>query len=51
MITPPRVAVRRLALGRLISATGSLAAGTALNYELYERTLPFWDPNKDVPKG
>ena len=38
MITPPRAAVRRLALGRLISTTGSLAAGTALNYEIYERT-------------
>jgi len=38
MITPPRVAVRRLALGRLISNTGSLAATTALAFTIYERT-------------
>jgi MFS family permease len=38
MITPPRAAVRRLALGRVISVTGSLAATTALAFTLYERT-------------
>jgi MFS family permease len=38
MITPPRVAVRRLALGRLISLTGTFAAGTALAFSIYQRT-------------
>jgi MFS family permease len=38
MITPPRVAVRRLALGRLISHAGTVAASVALNYEIYQRT-------------
>jgi MFS family permease len=38
MITPPRAAVRRLALGRVISVTGSLAATTALAFTIYERT-------------
>jgi MFS family permease len=37
-MTPPRVAVRRLALGRLISNTGTFAAGTALNFTIYDRT-------------
>ena len=38
MITPPRAAVRRLALGRLISGTGTFAAGTALTFTIYEQT-------------
>jgi len=38
MTTPPRVAVRRLALGRVISMAGTFAAGTALNFTIYERT-------------
>ncbi|MGH2636873.1 MAG: MFS transporter, partial [Actinomycetota bacterium] len=38
MITPPRAAVRRLALGRLISLTGTYAAGTALTFSIYDRT-------------
>lgn len=38
MITPSRVAVRRLALGRLISNTGTFAATTALNFAVYQRT-------------
>ena len=37
-MTPARAAVRRLALGRFISLAGSLAAGTALTFTLYERT-------------
>jgi MFS family permease len=36
--TPPRAAVRRLALGRFISFTGTVAAGTALSYSLYAET-------------
>jgi MFS family permease len=43
MITPPRAAVRRLALGRVISGTGTFAAGTALTFVIYERTRsPAW---------
>lgn len=38
MITPPRAAVRRLALARLISITGSAAAYTALMFTIYDRT-------------
>lgn len=38
MTTPPRAAVRRLALGRVISTTGTFAAGTALNYTIYRQT-------------
>jgi MFS family permease len=38
VITPPRAAVRRLALARLISITGSSAAYTALVFSIYERT-------------
>lgn len=38
MTTPPRAAVRRLALGRGISAAGTFAAGTALTFTIYERT-------------
>jgi len=38
MTTSPRAAVRRLALGRVISLTGTFAAGTALNYSIYQRT-------------
>ncbi len=38
MTTPPKVAVRRLALGRLISLTGTFAAGTALTFSIYDRT-------------
>jgi len=37
-MTPPRTAVRRLALGRLISMTGTFAAGTALTFTIFERT-------------
>lgn len=36
--TSPRAAVRRLALGRLISVTGGAAAYTALNFTVWERT-------------
>ena len=36
--TPARTAVRRLALSRFISFTGSVAASTALSYSLYEET-------------
>jgi MFS family permease len=37
-VTEPRAAVRRIALSRLISITGSMAAYTALMFEIYERT-------------
>lgn len=37
-ITPARTAVRRLALGRAISFTGTFAAGTALTFTVYQRT-------------
>jgi MFS family permease len=37
-VTAPRTAVRRLALARLISITGSAAAYTALMFEIYDRT-------------
>ena len=37
-MTAPRTAVRRLALARLISVTGSAAAYTALMFEIYEQT-------------
>ena len=37
-MTAPRTAVRRLALSRLISITGSAAAYTALTFEIYDRT-------------
>ena len=37
-MTAPRAAVRRLALSRLISITGSAAAYTALTFEIYDRT-------------
>jgi MFS family permease len=37
-VTAPTTAVRRLALSRLISITGSMAAYTALMFEIYERT-------------
>ena len=36
--TPPRSAVRRLAIGRFISLTGTIAAGTALSYSMYQET-------------
>jgi MFS transporter, DHA3 family, macrolide efflux protein len=36
--TSPRTAVRRLALGRFISYTGTVASGTALSYSLYTET-------------
>ena len=38
MTTPPRAAVRRLALGRVISSAGTFAAGTALNFAIYRET-------------
>src|SRR5438093_3978715 len=37
-MTPARTAVRRLALGRVISFTGTFAAGTALTFTIYQRT-------------
>ncbi|HET8526774.1 MAG TPA: MFS transporter [Actinomycetota bacterium] len=37
-MTAPRTAVRRFALARLISITGSAAAYTALMFEIYDRT-------------
>jgi MFS family permease len=37
-VTPSRTAVRRLALGRFLSLTGTFAAGTALTYTIYQRT-------------
>jgi MFS family permease len=37
-MTAPRPAVRRLALARLISVTGSAAAYTALMFEIYDQT-------------
>jgi hypothetical protein len=37
-VTPPRTAVRRLALGRAISVAGTFAAGTALLYTIYRET-------------
>jgi MFS family permease len=41
--TPPRTAVRRLALARAISLTGGAAAFAALNYAIYQRThSPGW---------
>jgi MFS family permease len=36
--TPPRTAVRRLSIGRLISVTGGAAAYTALNFTIWDRT-------------
>ena len=36
--TPPRTAVQRLAIGRFISFTGTIAAGTALSYSIYQKT-------------
>jgi MFS family permease len=36
--TPPRTAVRRLALGRVVSLTGTFGASTALNYTIWHRT-------------
>lgn len=36
--TAPKTAVRRLALGRLISVTGGAAAYTALNFTVWDRT-------------
>jgi MFS family permease len=37
-ITPSRTAVRRLALGRLISVTGGAGAYTALNFTVWDQT-------------
>jgi MFS family permease len=37
-VTAPRTAVRRLALARVISVTGSAAAYTALMFEIYDQT-------------
>jgi hypothetical protein len=37
-VTAPRTAVRRLALGRVISMTGTFAAGTALTFTIYQQT-------------
>ncbi len=42
-ITPPKTAVRRLAVARLISITGGAAAYTALMFSVYQRTRsPAW---------
>ena len=38
IVTAPRTAVRRLALGRVISMTGTFAAGTALTFTIYQQT-------------
>ncbi len=41
--TPPRTAVRRLALGRVISVTGTFGAQVALNFEIWRTTRsPAW---------
>jgi MFS family permease len=41
--TPPRTAVRRLALGRVISVTGTFGAQVALNFEIWRATRsPAW---------
>ena len=40
--TAARADVRKLALGRFLSFTGSLAAGTALNFTLFEQTRSAW---------
>ncbi|HEY8115450.1 MAG TPA: hypothetical protein VIH70_03455, partial [Actinomycetota bacterium] len=37
-MTAPRSAVRRLAIARVISVTGSAAAYTALMFEIYDQT-------------
>jgi MFS family permease len=43
MVTPPKTAVRRLAVARLISLTGGAAAFMALNFTIYQRThSPTW---------
>src|SRR5205823_2999487 len=43
MTTPPRTAVRRLALARAISLSGGAAAFAALNFTIYEKTRsPAW---------
>src|SRR5580765_8881710 len=43
MTTPPRTAVRRLALARVISLSGGAAAFAALNYAIYQETRsPTW---------
>lgn len=42
-VTAPRTAVRRIALSRAVSVTGSAAAYTALMFEIYDRTeSSFW---------
>ncbi len=38
LFTPPRIAIRRLALGRLVSLTGGEAAYIALMVAIYDRT-------------
>jgi MFS family permease len=43
VVTPPKTAVRRLAVARLISLTGGAAAFMALNFTIYQRThSPTW---------
>jgi MFS family permease len=37
-VTPPRTAVRRLALGRVMSLTGTFGASTALNFAVWRQT-------------
>jgi MFS family permease len=42
-LTPPKTAIRRLAVARVISITGGAAAYVALNFSIYERTKsPAW---------
>jgi MFS family permease len=41
-LTPPRTAVRRIAVGRLISVTGGAAAYTALGFTVWDQTHSPW---------
>jgi MFS family permease len=41
-ITPPKIAVRRIAAGRLISVTGGAAAYTALGFTVWDQTHSPW---------
>ena len=40
--TAARSDVRKLAVGRFLSFTGSIAAGTALNFTLFDQTGSAW---------
>ena len=54
-MTAPRTAVRRFALARFISITGSMAAYTALMFVIYDETgSAVWlaaSPTKPEPRG